>query len=300
MFSWLVFELRRKNKIHNLIKKPQYNKKSNQKLKTALFLILSFLFCQSIFCQFTWQRTYKSTIGGDEEAYAICEADLNNYFIGGMAAPFFRNLFIIKINEHGDTLWRRTYLEGEIYALAKTSDNGCIYAGVRGSVAIAGRINEIGDTIWNKSFNAINFMDIKQTPDINYIMCGVEYSSDKYNGYICKIDLSGNIIWEHIYESTSRKELLTIEIDQNGGFITGGGNFYGGILNANITKINDTGNVEWEKEYFLSNSCYCSSIVQINSGYIATGRNSSYAYLIKLDNNGDTVKLKNIINTNNG
>ncbi|MCC6865003.1 MAG: hypothetical protein IT280_02460 [Ignavibacteria bacterium] len=136
-----------------------FNLKTYKIAKLGLIFIFSLIFCQSLSSQFYWQKTYSA--GGDEEAFDICEADNNNYYIVGLTAPSFRNGYVIKINEFGDTIWTKTYLFiGEIYTVAPTNDGGCIFAGYTGQ-AFACRINSDGDTLWVRQYNTINFQDIK-------------------------------------------------------------------------------------------------------------------------------------------
>jgi len=279
---------------------PQYSLKSSQKLKVLFFLILSFLFCQSTYSQFTWQRTYHAVPDGDEEAFDICEADNNNYYIGGITAPFFRKAYILKINGFGDTIWTRTYFDGEIYTLAPTNDGGCIFAGYSGS-AFACRINASGDTLWAKSYNTINFLDIKRTLDGNYVLCGANYSNDHYNGYVCKIDTLGNLIWEKIYPAISTLDILRIELAIDGGYIVGGKkkNYSGGPENAFLAKINDTGGLEWEKEYRINSNDLVSGIQTTISGYVLTGWSNDKLYLLKVKVNGDSIFNKIFFSTNN-
>ncbi len=265
----------------------------------VMLIFFMLIFCQNLFSQFTWQRIYTSQIGGDEEAYDICEADSNNYYVGGIAAPFFRYTFVLKINPWGDTLWRRTYFGGEIYTIASVSDGGCIFAGYFGG-AFACRIKPNGDTLWVRAFNAINFMDMKKTHDGNYILCGVEYSNDSYNGYVCKIDTSGNTIWERIYPANVSIDFATIEPGIDGGFVVGGvkRDIQGGPRFSYLCKINDTGTVIWERNYLLSIDNYISSIQQLNSGYILTGRSLENVYLQKIKSNGDSIQTNFLSSTN--
>jgi len=269
----------------------------NMKWKILLIILLSLL-CQNLFSQIYWQKTYSAF--GDEEAYDICPADNNNYYLVGITAPFFRKAYVIKINEFGDTLWTRTYFDGEIYTAAPTSDGGCIFAGYSGQ-AFACRINSNGDTLWVKTYNTINFQDIKKTPDNDYILCGANYSNEHYNGYVCKIDSNGNLIWEKIYPSVYTLDMIRIELALDGGYLVGGSQRYNsaGPVLAFLCRINEIGIITWQKNYRFNTNDLISGIEKCNNGYVLTGRSNDKLALLKVGLTGDSI-LGFLQNNTNG
>ena len=93
-------------------KNPQYYLKSSPTLKIIAFLVFSFIFCQSLSSQLYWQKTYESFIGGDEEGYDGCAADGSNFYIVGYTGILDYYMYVLKMNQLGDTLWTRTYIGG--------------------------------------------------------------------------------------------------------------------------------------------------------------------------------------------
>lgn len=262
-------------------------------LKIAVIFIFSAFFCQSIYSQFYWQKTYHAIPDGDEEFFDVCEADNNNYYIVGITAPGFRYGYVVKITEYGDTIWTKKYsFIGEIYTVAPTSDGGCIFAGYTGQ-AFACRINSNGDTLWFRQYNTINFQDIKKTLDGNYILCGANYSNGHYNGYACLIDINGNLLWEKIYPAIFTLDLIRVELALDGGYIIGGTqkNNTNGPETAYICKINDIGSIVWEKNYnnFNFNFNIVSGIQTCNEGYILTVT-ASKLWTLKINTNGDSLR----------
>jgi len=268
----------------------------NMQGKTMLVFLL-LLLCQNIFSQFYWQKTYSAF--GDEEAYDICPADNNNYYLVGITAPFFRKAYVIKINEFGDTLWTRTYFDGEIYTAAPTNDGGCIFAGYSGQ-AFACRINSDGDTLWIKRYNTINFLDIIKTSDNNYILCGANYTNEHYNGYACKIDINGNLLWEKIYQATATKDLFGIESCIDGGFLLFGTitGFSGSFSRAYLIKINNSGDLIWEKSYKINTSDIVTGVQAGNNSYFLTGSSNGKLYILKTNLLGDSLNCSVLTNTN--
>jgi hypothetical protein len=253
------------------------------------------------YSQFTWQRTYTSAIGGDEEGFDVCAAESTNFYIAGSTGITQYNLFIVKINNYGDTIWRKSPGLGQIYTVEPVISGGCIYAGRIGGIALAGRVKANGDTLWQKTFNAINFLDMKTTLDGNYILCGVEYSNNRYNGYICKIDTLGNIVWENTYPSLFSIDFITIELAPDGGYIAGGikQDFSGGPRYSYICKINETGVLIWDKGYNLGIFSFISGIQKMLNGYILTGISINKIHILKVNINGDSTHAKILSNTNN-
>ncbi len=100
------------------------------------------------------------------------------------------NLWLLKTDEGGDTLWTRTY--GEIYApdygsfVQQTSDGGYIVTGWTDSYDIGGKdlwvikTNDQGDSLWTRIFGGTGFESgicVQETSDRGYILTG---STDSY------------------------------------------------------------------------------------------------------------------------
>jgi len=84
-----------------------------------------------------WTRTYGGT--GDEYGNAVQQTTDNGYIITGYTQSFgpgWFNLYLVKTDEYGDTLWTQVYGGTELdfgYSVQQTSDHGYIIAGQTGS-----------------------------------------------------------------------------------------------------------------------------------------------------------------------
>jgi len=271
-----------------MIKNHQYNLKSSQKLKVLIFLIISFLFCQSIVSQFYWQKTYNS--GGYDEAYDGCAADGSNFYLAGYAGFASWHMFILKLNQLGDTIWTRRYNGGVINAIAPSNDGGCVFTGQRNS-CFSMKLDLNGNVVWDKSYpTGAETRDITKTADSGYVMCGGLFS-----GYIVKLDISGNLVWERYYNDAPQ-DFDKIEPADDGGYLVCGRKNISNNWKAYFMKIDGNGNIVWEASY---NSPYTlSSFTKKNTGFIlligVKINNIPRTTLVKTDLLGNVIKIDTV------
>ncbi|MBE2281559.1 MAG: T9SS type A sorting domain-containing protein [Ignavibacteriaceae bacterium] len=275
-------------------KNPQYYLKSSPTLKIIAFLVFSFIFCQSLSSQLYWQKTYESFIGGDEEGYDGCAADGSNFYIVGYTGILDYYMYVLKMNQLGDTLWTRTYIGGIAKAVAPSNDGGCVFTGQRNS-CFSMKLDLNGNVVWDKSYpNGAETRDITQTGDSGYVMCGGSFS-----GYICKLDTLGNLLWEKYYDDTPQT-FYKIEPSIGGGYVVCGDKFINGTWKAYLMKIDGAGNIIWESSYQYR---FVSSFVSTNFGFIILGGYYSNSYyrivIIKTDLNGNALLTDTISKNNN-
>ena len=122
--------------------------------------------------------------------------------------------FALRINSSGETVWHKNYTEstGAIcYRIIRTSDNKFVACGrISYGTAYYGYIMKLdsnGNMIWQKHIPANLtriYKSLIETNEGDYIAGGsvsdIVYKSD---GVITKVDTSGNIIWEKIYDSNN-------------------------------------------------------------------------------------------------
>ncbi len=261
-----------------------FNKKTGKKYKIALLILFSIIFCQNISSQFYWQKTYNSYIGGDDEGYDGCAADGSNFYIVGYTGILDYYMYVLKLNQQGDTIWTRTFLGGVANAVAPSNDGGCVFTGQR-NTCFSMKLDLNGNVVWDKTYpNGAETFDITQTGDSGYVMCGGFFS-----GYICKLDTNGNLQWERYYNDNSQ-DFNKIELSNDGGYVVGGSKFVSGIWKAYLMKINGVGNIIWESFYQYS---YINSFARSNFGFILAGGYSTGGnlkiVLTKADNFGNEI-----------
>ena len=198
----------------------------NKLLTTALMAIL----CPGINAQTTFQKTYGGT--GYDAAYDIQYTLDSGYIIAGETNSFgdaSGDIYLIKVNNAGDTIWTRTFGLSGIYDYAisatPTADSGYIICGASANKLLVIKINPSGDTLWTKSYGNTGNSDgftIQQTSDGGYIISGFTYTATM-DTYLVKIDALGNITWTKTYggSSTAIGQLKGDMIQQtaDGGYI---------------------------------------------------------------------------------
>jgi hypothetical protein len=256
----------------------------------------------------------------------------------------FRIFFILIIFLSGfassvysqNVIWQKCFGGSDFeyaYSSLETPDGGFILCGTTSSLdgEVTGihegsdiwieKIDETGKLIWQKCLGG-NGMDngraIQHTADGNFIIAGSTNSTNgdvsgnhgDYDGWIIKIDTSGNIIWQKCLGGTGIDEAYSIEPTSDGGyFITGTTNSNDGDITGNhgafdfwVVKIDCNGGFVGQKCLGGSAEDFGNYGVQTNdNGYIITGLTRSTdgdvtgnhgnddLWTVKLDSNMDLV-----------
>jgi len=257
----------------------------------------------------TWEKIYINP----EAQYSnginsICESDSGNYFLIGytliLSQPTHFKICVTKINSYGETLWIKTFGRNgtEGITAVSTGDGGCVISG-RGGGAYTIKIDRDGNLIWEKYYGGagVRSMKIIKTTDGGFIACGLY---DLKDGYIFKIDSSGNFNWHKIDKSNYVKCYFDIIPDYNLGFTTCGYEIESSqdTAHAVVINVNESGTIFWEKKIYLNdqNTAYC--IEKFQNGYIIAGSignvpiTTGKVYFLKMDvagNHNNPVILKN-------
>jgi hypothetical protein len=157
-----------------------------------------------------WTRTYG---GSDVDVgWSVQQTTDGGYIITGATSSFGAggtNVYLIKTNSLGDTLWTRTFGDtlgaGGGSVQQTVPDGGYIITGSTNSSG-AGfedvyliKTDSLGDTLWTRTIGGI-FPDwgnsVQQTPDGGFIIAGVTYSFGAGNTdvYLIKTDGSGQVV----------------------------------------------------------------------------------------------------------
>lgn len=120
--------------------------------------------------------------------------------------------------------------------------------------------------------------------DGNYVVAGYSDSAMglRKNGYIVKLDPSGNLIWKTVMEITGYSYVEDIITVEDGFFLTGGG------ARGFVARMNQAGELQWINKY--TSNHYASSFRKIlideAGNLIAFGRQASFFYLVKTEPDG--------------
>lgn len=160
-----------------------------------------------------WIRTY----GGDGMDYGcgVCETSDGCYVITGYTMSFGagkEDVYLVKINASGDTVWTRTYggpEPDEGRAVCATHDGYVVVTGCTDSYGRGEndlyllKVDSAGDTAWTRTFGSSRFdwgQSVCETQDSCYAACGTSDSLTlELDIYMVKVDPEGNLLWQNYY-----------------------------------------------------------------------------------------------------
>ena len=205
-----------------------------------------------------WSRTY----GGAswEEARSIKSTFDGGYIVGGYTYSYgqgLNDLYFIKINSEGDTLWTRTYGGGGedwCYDLVQTNDSGFVAVGYTTSYGAGGR-----------------------------------------DGCVLKIDKNGSLVWSQVLGGLQGDEFLSVtKLSKGDVAITGLSESFGVWIDAYTVRLDSLGNVEMSKSNGGSGSDVGVKILSLSDGgFVVGGLSNGFSagpdfYLIKSDSLGNS------------
>jgi len=209
-----------------------------------------------------WTKSYGGTnyeVGND-----VQETFDKGYIITGVSynlQPDGNDVYLIKTNSNGDTLWTKTY---------------------------GGTKNDQG-------------ISVQQTFDGNYIIVGYTESFSSYREvYLIKTDSNGDTLWTKVISNPNSvwaKGFCIDETADKGFIISGGINIGAQLVDAYLIKTNSSGDTLWTRIYGGIGSDWSTSVQQTtDKGYILLGSSDSYDnyqhyYLVKTDSLGNTSPL---------
>jgi hypothetical protein len=253
-----------------------------------------------------WTNNYGGT--SYEEGYSVQQTSDGGYIVTGYTESYGAgdtDVYLIKTNANGDTVWTRTYGgpgPDKGYSVKQTHDGGYIVTGYRGSGVYLVKTNENGDTIWTKTYNeyltVFSTYSVQQTNDTGYAIAGYKWLMGAGRDvFLMKTDTIGNIRWTKAYGGDNDDEGHCVQQTSDGGYVVAGWTYsFGQPIDVYVVKTSISGDTLWTRTYGGSSWDQSYSLSQTNdNGYIITGFTYSFGpgdmdvFLIKIDNNGDTV-----------
>lgn len=260
----------------------------------------------------TWTRAFGSV--GYDYGRDIANAKDKGYIICGEVIDYSfgsRQLYLVRIDENGDTLWTQTYgnewsdrghgvcclYDDGFAAIGYTAPNGN-----NGFDIFVVRTDSQGDALWTRHYGGVNNemgKAIVQTEDGGFALFGAtdSYGAGQLDMYLVKIDSLGNQLWHETYGGSNIDYGLDIKQTNDGGFILAGSSrsFTPPMNEMYLVKTDASGNVEWQEHYGYSNKEEATAVIQApDNGFVAAGRRMTYSfheqiYVIKTDVMGGLV-----------
>ncbi|MDD5530242.1 MAG: T9SS type A sorting domain-containing protein [bacterium] len=236
---------------------------------------------------------WTKTLGGDsvEGGYSVQQVFDSGLVIAGYTRSFGAgnaDVYLIKTNSLGDTLWTRTYGGTNYdygYSVQQTYDSGLIIAGYTYSFGTGNgaayliKTNSLGDTLWTRTYGGTNYYygySVVQCEDRGFIIAG---------DYLIRTDSLGDTLWTTPIWGSSVVQC------NDGGFVT-----TQKTSDVVLTKTNSSGNNLWIKTYGGVENDYGQSVAKCtDEGFIIAGTTGSFGskdssiYLVRTNPSGDTL-----------
>jgi len=184
-----------------------------------------------------WTRTFDAV---DRERFPSVEQTSDDgYILVGETGVWGGNvdLYLVKTDAEGNTLWARTYGGGEWEtgnSVQQTTDGGYIVGGSAESFS-GGWDSDLyllkadanGDTLWARTYGGRDDeigQSVQQTSDGGYIFAGYSnsFGEQDWNFYVVKTDNNGDTLWTRIYGGRFTDWAHSIQQTANGNYVIAG------------------------------------------------------------------------------
>ena len=217
-----------------------------------------------------------------------------------------QEIWILKLDSNGNVVWEKLVSGSSNdvgISIHETSDGGYILAADTNSFGaglndvLVIKFDQNGNAIWQKTYGLSGkdvVSSIKETSDGGYVITGYTDSFGvNENIFVIKVDSSGNIIWQYIYDSNGIDFSEKIIETQDGNYLVIGYTLAAGgtTFDLLVFKLDTNGNILWQKVYDTSFNVYVNSAIETSDGgYLITGNiyqgGTGNGFLIKLDKDG--------------
>ncbi|MHC4540800.1 MAG: hypothetical protein ACYS74_13625, partial [Planctomycetota bacterium] len=162
----------------------------------------------------SFERTYGGS--GDDIGSSVQQTTDGDYIVAGYTYSFgtgSSDVYLIKTDPSGDTLWTRTYGGSDIdygYSVLQTTDGDYIVAGETQSFGAGPgdvyliKTDPSGDTLWTRTYGGNGHdwgQSVQQTTDGGYIVSGQtnSFGPGQADVYLIKTDAVGDTLWTRTY-----------------------------------------------------------------------------------------------------
>ncbi len=243
-----------------------------------------------------WTKAY----GGaeDEQLYSVQQTPDGGYIIAGGTSSFGAgppgtyDVWLLKTNSLGDTLWTRTYGDtlDDGHGLVQLKADGGYIVGAHGQSYSGGnldiwfmRTDSSGDSLWFKTYGGPDhdvIDDFRQTSDGGYIIVGTIGIPSSPDIWLIRTDSLGNVQWDTTYGGAGEEFGRGVDTTAYGDFVVTGWtwSFGAGGEDVWVIRTYDDGRVHWDRTYGGPQNDWSECIrITSDSGYVIAGNTESFA-----------------------
>jgi len=254
-----------------------------------------------------WERTYSNTVMYDEAKGVLQTSDGGYIVVGGTVGPDLMQVYVIRTNSLGDTLWTKIhgyFGQDEGFSVVQTPDGGfviageCMYVhGQRGVDLYLLKLDANGNFIWERFIGGHLYdggRSIQMTNDGGFIVVGTTQLVYNQYIYLVKTFCDGNVDWTRIYGGGGGGEDEGWQVKQttDGGYIIAGTTeapHWGSTFSC-LIKTDPFGTTQWNRYWGLGYGDVGFGVVQTSdSGYVLTGRHCMWDPI-----GNDTIRVNNV------
>jgi len=185
-----------------------------------------------------WTRSYTYGENPFNEGESVQQTPDRGFVIAGYTGSFLsgsRDVYLIKTDSIGDTLWTRTYggTGSDVgYSVQQTTDGGYIVGGYTTSFGSAEqvyliKIDSAGVVFWDSTYGWSTLesaYSLQQTYDSGYIVCGYTNFLDvnEIDLYLLRTDSGGHTIWSRIFGGQWEEVGYSVQQTLDSGYIVVG------------------------------------------------------------------------------
>jgi hypothetical protein len=284
-------------------------------------VMIALLLSQISFCQITFFMTYGDTARDhNDKGYAVLQTEDGGYIAAGeygryiktynrplYQTYFYGDVYLVKTDEYGNTLWTKTYgdtgavWEGA-YSMDMTPDGGYIISAFSlDSISTQLwliKTDSNGDSVWTKKYPMGAGNCIRQTNDGGFVITGYG-AKGKSNIYLLKIDLQGDTLWLKTYGDSGSRGYYVQQTSDSGYIVASSGL---------VIKTDSKGDTLWTK--ILYPGLPHSICETKDDGYLIAGEYTEqpcegcelelHILLVRTDSKGDTLWTRKINNGSSG
>lgn len=234
-----------------------------------------------------WTKTFGSQYS--DFGFDMIKLRDGNFLIAGSinyldVNPQNADLFLLKINQNGDTIWTRQYedlnYQEEARTLAEGPDSSLYISGSKTGVSndnysYLQKCNSAGNSIWSRTYGNSWSRGVDITDDYGCITIGTFNDGASNQVYVNRFDSAGTVLWTKLIGTSGTDAGFDIKSTKEGGSIFTGYEYSFSTASVDILigRLDSQGDTLWLRTQGSTGTDQGAKICKgIDNTYLITGR----------------------------